>query len=117
MAFLTRSRKAQYSKKLKEWGFLKSQTKEVWKTLNKKIETRKRAAKDSNVYCSGELLPAKKLRKALSHQGYLTFSEQFNLSQGRRLHASVMLLLMVIRNAPANTRRIRDTHTCGSACV
>jgi hypothetical protein len=74
--------KAQYEKQFKEWGFQKNRTKKDWKIVSQKIGLRKRAAKESDVYLDGQLVPTKKLRKEISRQGYMTFAEQFNQTQG-----------------------------------
>ncbi|RDL41644.1 uncharacterized protein BP5553_01623 [Venustampulla echinocandica] len=73
--------KAQYERQFKKWGFQKYRTKEDWKTMNQKIELRKRNATESNIYCDGELMSNKKLRKEISRQGYMTSTEQFIRAQ------------------------------------
>jgi hypothetical protein len=72
------SRKAQYEKKFREWGFKKNHTKEDWKIVGHKVGQRKRAAKESNIYLDRELMPRKKVQKEISRQGYMSFTEQFN---------------------------------------
>jgi hypothetical protein len=101
------SRKAQYEKKFKEWGFKKNHTKEDWRIVGNKVEQRKRAAKESNVYLDRELVPQKKLRKEISRQGYMSFTEQFNqahreYSMRQREDSS----LTVFSGASPNTSRI-----------
>ncbi|KAH8753943.1 ankyrin repeat-containing domain protein [Hyaloscypha finlandica] len=70
--------KAQYEKKFKEWRFKKNHTKEDWRIVGHKVEQRKRAAKESNVYLDQELMPQKKLRKEISRQGYMSCTERTN---------------------------------------
>jgi post-segregation antitoxin (ccd killing protein) len=77
-------RKAQYEKKFKDWGFQKHRTKQDWKVMGQKLGARKRMAKESNVYLDGQLVPAKKVRKEISRQAYMTVSEQFHQAQGKR---------------------------------
>jgi len=76
------SRKAQYEKKFKEWRFKKNHTKEDWRIVGHKVEQRKRAAKESNVYLDQELMPQKKLRKEISRQGYMSCTERTNKAHG-----------------------------------
>jgi hypothetical protein len=101
------SRKAQYEKKFKEWGFKKNHTKEDWRIVGYKVGQRKRAAKESNVYLDHELMPRKKLQKEISRQGYMSFTEQFNqahreYSMRQREDTS----LAVFSDASPNTSRI-----------
>jgi hypothetical protein len=107
------SRKAQYEKKFKEWGFQKNRTKDDWKAVSQKVGLRKRTAKESNVYIDGELMPRKKLQKEISRQGFMTFAEQFNQAQGELLKASKRRLLFDRhhRNTSSNTSWIRYTHS------
>ena len=44
--------------------------------MNRKIQLRKRTGKESDVYLNGQLMPAEKLRKETSRQGYMTSVEQ-----------------------------------------
>jgi hypothetical protein len=76
------SRKAQYEKRFKEWGFKKNHTKEDWKIMGHKVGKRKRAAKESDVYIDGEMMPRKKLQKEISRQGYMSFTELLNQAHG-----------------------------------
>ncbi|OBT97930.2 hypothetical protein VE01_03949 [Pseudogymnoascus verrucosus] len=68
--------KAQYEKQLKDWGFKKNRTKRDWEIMNRKIQLRKRAGKESGVYLDGQLMPLEKLRKETARQGYMTAIEQ-----------------------------------------
>lgn len=81
------SRKAQYEKKIKEWGFQKNHTKDDWKIIGQKVGLRKRTAKESNVYLDGELMPRKRLQKEISRQGFMSATEQFKAMQGGLLKA------------------------------
>jgi hypothetical protein len=78
----TCSRKAQYERYFKEWGFRKKRTKDAYKVVRQKIESRKKRGRESDVYLDGELMPRKKLQKEISRQGYMTFAEEFNQAQG-----------------------------------
>jgi hypothetical protein len=78
-----RSRKAQYEKKFKEWGFKKKRSKDDWKIVGQKIGKRKDMGKESNIYLDMELVPRKKVQKEVSRQGYMSFTEQYNQSQGK----------------------------------
>ncbi|KFZ10894.1 hypothetical protein V502_07857 [Pseudogymnoascus sp. VKM F-4520 (FW-2644)] len=68
--------KAQYEKKFKDWGFTKNRTTGDWKIIKQKIHLRKRTGKGSDVYLNGKLIPAEKLRKKTSRQGYMTSVEK-----------------------------------------
>lgn len=81
-AVLTFHRKAQYEKQLKIWGFTKYRSKRDWEIMNRKIQLRKRTGKDSDVYRNGQLMPADKLQKETSRQGYMTTVEQARLAFG-----------------------------------
>jgi hypothetical protein len=72
--------------------------------MGQKIETRKRTAKESDVYLDGQLVPRKKLRKEISRQGYITLTEKLNQVQGESLKALKLYLrsLTAIRNASSN---------------
>ncbi|KFY48610.1 hypothetical protein V495_01191 [Pseudogymnoascus sp. VKM F-4514 (FW-929)] len=72
--------KAQYEKQFKDWGFKKNRTKRDWEIMNRKIQHRKRIGKESDVYQDGRLMPAEKLQKETSRQGYMTTVEQFRNS-------------------------------------
>ncbi|KFY83528.1 hypothetical protein V498_08005, partial [Pseudogymnoascus sp. VKM F-4517 (FW-2822)] len=74
------SLKAQYEKQLKIWGFTKYRSKRDWEIMNRKIQLRKRTGKDSDVYMNGQLMPAGKLQKKTSRQGYMTTVEQARLA-------------------------------------
>ncbi|KAL5345388.1 hypothetical protein ACLOAV_009759 [Pseudogymnoascus australis] len=74
--------KAQYEKQLKIWGFTKYRSKRDWEIMNRKIQLRKRTGKDSDVYRNGQLMPADKLQKETSRQGYMTTVEQARLAFG-----------------------------------
>jgi hypothetical protein len=76
-------RKTQYEKQFKGWGFQKNRTKQNWKDLGQNIGARKRMAKESNIYLDGKLVPAKKVRKEISRQAYMTIYEQFHQGQGK----------------------------------
>ena len=87
------SRKAQYEKKFKEWGFGKNCTKDDWKIVGQKVGLRKRTAKESNVYHDGELMPRKRLQKEVSRQGFMTVTEQLSSTQGEFLNASTKFFI------------------------
>lgn len=63
-------RPAQLEFKIKQWQFRKNLTPKAWAFVAHEIRKRKREGKDeSQVWCSGVLLPAKKVNKALSRYG------------------------------------------------
>ncbi|KAF8857119.1 hypothetical protein BDZ45DRAFT_674929, partial [Acephala macrosclerotiorum] len=68
--------KSQWEKLLKECGIHKNKTAKDWQIVNRKIESRKRKGKDSNVYQDGQLMLQKKLRKELSRHGHMTIDEK-----------------------------------------
>ena len=101
------SRKQQYEKKFKEWGYKKNHTKEDWRIVGYKVGQRKRAAKESNVYLDQELMPRKKLQKEISRQGYMSFTEQFNQAHREYfMRQSEDSNLTVFSDTSPNTSRI-----------
>lgn len=64
------SRKAQYERHFKRWGFRKNKKKEIWDAVTHTVTKRKRDSKESEVWVGDERIPAKKLRKELSRYGY-----------------------------------------------
>jgi hypothetical protein len=69
-AKLTRTdRKAQYEKRLRAWGLTKNYSKATWEIVARKVNKRKQDNKDSDVHIDGQLVPAKKLKKALQRYG------------------------------------------------
>jgi hypothetical protein len=86
-AELTASRKGQYEKRFKDWSFQKKRTKEDWQVIGWKVDKRKRAGKESNVYVGGTLMPAKRLRKEISRQGYMSVMDQLKWAQGWYIQA------------------------------
>ncbi|KAK0643170.1 ankyrin repeat-containing domain protein [Cercophora newfieldiana] len=61
---------AQLEFKIKQWRFRKNLTPKAWEFVAHEIRKRKRDGKDeSQVWCSGRLLPAKKVSKALARYG------------------------------------------------
>lgn len=77
-----------------EWGFRKKRTKEDWQIIGRKVDERKRAGKESNVYVDGVLIPSKRLRKEISRQGYITVMDQANLAQGRYIQTPKLNLMV-----------------------
>jgi hypothetical protein len=72
------SRKAQYEKCFKKWGFHKNKKRDVWEANVPKVVRSKRENKDSEVIISNVVVPMKKLRKELSRYGYeVAFSHGF----------------------------------------
>ncbi|KAH8753211.1 hypothetical protein BGZ57DRAFT_965322 [Hyaloscypha finlandica] len=102
--------KTQYEKQFKDWGFQKNRTKQDWKDIGQKIWARKRMAKESNIYLDGKLVPAKKVRKEISRQAYMTIYEQFHQGQESppgmppgfeiRTPTALPLLRLVFENLP-----------------
>jgi hypothetical protein len=64
------SRKAQYERHFKKWGFQKNKKRDVWEAIALKVTKRKRENKKSEVKIDGEVVPVKKLKKELSRYGY-----------------------------------------------
>lgn len=72
------SRKAQYERRFKKWGFQKNKKKDIWGGFALKVAKRKRASNESEVWIGRDVVPAKKLRKELSRYGYeAAFSHKF----------------------------------------
>jgi hypothetical protein len=105
------SRKAQYEKKFREWGFQKNRSKDDWKIVGQKVVQRKRTAKESNVYVDGELMPRKRLQKEISRQGFMTVTEQFHRAQGELPTVSHgRPRLTALRSTSGDAPWIRHTH-------
>jgi hypothetical protein len=64
------SRKAQYERRFKKWGFQKNRKKDIWEVVAFKVRKRKRSDKESEVWIGDERVPAKKLMKEVSRYGY-----------------------------------------------
>jgi hypothetical protein len=64
------SRKAQYERRFKAWGFQKNKKKDDWELVAFKVKKRKKEGKLSEVTMDGKPVPAKRLRKELSRYGY-----------------------------------------------
>lgn len=72
------SRKAQYERRFKLWGFQKNKKGDIWEAIAHKVAKRKRGNKDSGVILSEDVIPKKKLMKEISRHGYdATFPHQF----------------------------------------
>ncbi|KEY74580.1 hypothetical protein S7711_05012 [Stachybotrys chartarum IBT 7711] len=78
--------KSQYEGHLKRWRFSKKKTKEMWQVISGKVRKRKENHKSSNVYLNGLLVPAKKLSKEISRQGFMSTTERLAWAQGSPLH-------------------------------
>ncbi|KFA79216.1 hypothetical protein S40288_02350 [Stachybotrys chartarum IBT 40288] len=73
--------KNQYERHLKRWGFSKKKTKEMWQVISGKVRKRKQNHKKTNVYLDGILVPAKKLSKEMSRQGFMSTTERLTWAQ------------------------------------
>ncbi|UPL00340.1 hypothetical protein LCI18_011274 [Fusarium solani-melongenae] len=56
--------KAQYVRKLKNWGMEKNSTNQKWKVAAQQVQKRKLEGKETEILINGRLVPWKKLRKA-----------------------------------------------------
>ncbi|KAL6355474.1 hypothetical protein LRP88_11065 [Fusarium phalaenopsidis] len=55
--------KAQYVRKLKNWGMEKNSTNQKWKAAAQQVQKRKLEGKETDILINGRLIPWKKLRK------------------------------------------------------
>ncbi|KFA51399.1 hypothetical protein S40293_03259 [Stachybotrys chartarum IBT 40293] len=78
--------KSQYEGHLKRWRFSKKKTKEMWQVISGKVRKRRENHKSSNVYLNGLLVPAKKLSKEISRQGFMSTTERLAWAQESPLH-------------------------------
>lgn len=110
---LTYSRKAQYERYFREWGFRKNKAEIDYKVLGQKIEIREKMGRQSDIYRDGELVPRKKVRKEISRQGKMTFTEQFNQAQREYSLASHFNCgtLIVTRNTSPDATWVSDPYT------
>ncbi|KAF4628877.1 hypothetical protein G7Y89_g9276 [Cudoniella acicularis] len=60
------AKKAQYTRKFKQWNFSKNSTSDKWKFVARKLEKRKHEGKESETYINGKLIPNKKIQKEIS---------------------------------------------------
>ncbi|KUJ14548.1 ankyrin, partial [Mollisia scopiformis] len=60
------AKKAQYTRKFKQWNFSKYSTSDKWKFVARELEKRKRDGKESETYINGKLIPNKKIKKETS---------------------------------------------------
>ncbi|CZR63647.1 uncharacterized protein PAC_13544 [Phialocephala subalpina] len=60
------AKKAQYTRKFKQWNFSKNSTSDKWKFVARELEKRKRDGKESETYINGKLIPNKKIKKEIS---------------------------------------------------
>ncbi|KAH6613402.1 ankyrin repeat-containing domain protein [Chaetomium tenue] len=58
--------KAQYVRKLKQWGLEKNSTKEKWEFAASQVQKRRLEGKDTEVIINGRPVPAKKLKKEMA---------------------------------------------------
>lgn len=71
------SRKAQYERRFKKWGFQRNKKSADWKIIAFKVTKRKREMKETEVRIDGDIIPTKKL-KELSRYGYeIAFPHHF----------------------------------------
>ena len=75
-------RKAQYVRKLDQWGFKKNSTHEEWKFVARQLKKRNLEGKRSDTYINGKLIPRKKVMKEVSR--YVTSSGQQMPITGKR---------------------------------
>jgi hypothetical protein len=64
------SRKAQYERQFKKWGFQKNKKHDIWEAIAIKVTKRKRVNKESEVRIGGDVVSVKKLKRELSRYGY-----------------------------------------------
>ena len=60
--------------------------------MRQKIDKRKAAGKDSDVYVDGVLMPPKRLRKEISRQGYMSTMEEKLWAQSQGIRCPKLIL-------------------------
>lgn len=76
------SRKGQYENRFKAWGFRKNRKRADYQIISQKIDKRKRAGKESNIYKDEQLMDVKRLRKEISRQGHMSYMELLDSAKG-----------------------------------
>ncbi|EPE33291.1 Ankyrin repeat-containing protein [Glarea lozoyensis ATCC 20868] len=73
--------KAQYEKKLRDWGFRRNRSSEAWKMAGQKIDLRTKIGKRSSVYLNGQLVPARRVNREVSRHRILPSLQRFDRTQ------------------------------------
>jgi len=76
-ALLNLSSKAQYERQFKTWGFRKNRKESDWIAIAGRIEKRKKAGKDSDVYHDGTMILRDKIHKEISRHVFPKIYEQY----------------------------------------
>lgn len=72
--------KNQYTRKLKDWRIAKNSKSSIWKYADRKLRSRAREGKKSNVLLHGTLQPQSKVRKEIAR--HVTFTSTFENMEG-----------------------------------
>ncbi|RYP06498.1 hypothetical protein DL765_009465 [Monosporascus sp. GIB2] len=96
--------KAQYENHFKKWGFRKNRAGIEYKILSRKIEKRKKAGKESDVFVNGILLPREKVENGIRHHGYITTIE--GIGSGKPGGTSFNQTLTLFSTKPRATARM-----------
>jgi hypothetical protein len=93
---LTYFSKAQYEKKLRDWGFRRNRSSDAWRIAGEKIDLRKRFGKRSSVYLHGQLVPARRVSREVSRHRIMPSLQRFDKTQSRLSSAVIQSTFLKI---------------------